>query len=60
MKKIGLFKVFVLLFILPVFPQSGFVPGFIITHEKDTLHGKVAYVDQALLREACQFIREGE
>ena len=60
MEKIGLFKVLVLFFILPVYSQSGFIPGFVITHEMDTLHGKVAYVDQAMLREGCQFIREGE
>ena len=60
MKKITLFEAFVLFLVLPVFSQSGFIPGFVITHEKDTLYGRVAYVDQAMLREGCQFIREGE
>lgn len=60
MKRIILFKLFVLFFAAAGFPQAGFLPGYIINHQKDTIRGRVAYYDNTRLRLQCQFIGEGE
>lgn len=60
MKKLVLFKFLVFGMLLAGFSQHGFTPGFIISQGQDTLYGKVAYLDQALMRAGCQFIIEGE
>jgi|GEM_PF-5056769 len=60
MKKLFIFIGLFICFSISAFSQAGFIPGFVVTHEKDTLYGKVAYVDMAMLRKGCQFIQEGE
>ena len=59
MKKLFIFIGLFICFSISAFSQAGFIPGFVVTHEKDTLYGKVAYLDNTLLRQNCRFIGEG-